>query len=135
VTAKARAQETAAAELAAIDAILEPWIWVQSYGQPYYGLPGGMATGPYRFEGIVKPDWGRMVRGTSGREGRASLMERAEDAFAALAAAGWLLTGSLDMEVSGRIAPFTQTLGGELVEPGEHYDVELKVRFEVNRPR
>ena len=48
---------------------------------------------------------------------------------------GGLLMGRLDVEVSGRIAPFTQTLGGELVEPGEQYDLELKVRFEVNRPR
>jgi hypothetical protein len=140
VTAKTRAGKTAAdaaAELAAIDAILEPWMWVQSYGQPYYGLPGGMAIGPYRFEGIVKPDLARMTRGagTTGREARAILTERAEDAFAALEAAGWMLMHGLHMEMSGNVAPFTQTLGGELVEPGEHYDLELKVRFEVNRPR
>lgn len=136
MTAKTRAGKTdAAAELAAIDAILEPWMWVQSYGQPYYGLPVGMTTGPYRFEGIVKPDLARMARGTSGREARAILAERAEDAFAALEAAGWMLMHGLRMEMSGNVAPFTQTLGGELVEPGEHYDVELKVRFEVNRPR
>lgn len=125
-----------AAELAAIDAILEPWIWVQSTGQPYHGLlTGRIATGPYRFEGIVKPDLAKMTRGTSGRAGRAILMERAEEAFEALAAAGWLLMGSVDMELASRVAPFTQTFGGELVEPGEHYDLKLKVKFEVNRPR
>jgi hypothetical protein len=125
----------AAAEIAAIDAILEPWLWVQAYGQPYYGLPGGMATGPYRFEGIVKPDLGKMTRGTSGRAGRSCLMECAEAMFDALAADGWQLMHGLSMELTGNVAPFTQTLGGELVEPGEHYDLELTVRFEVNRPR
>jgi len=128
--------DLAAAELAEINAILEPWLWVQQYGQPYHGLvTGRFATGPYHFECTVKPDYGKMIRGTRGREGRACLIDRAEEAFEALEAAGWLLTGSLDMEVTGRVAPFTQTLGGELVEKGEHYDLEMRVRFEVNRPR
>ncbi len=130
-----RTADPAAEETAAINAILEPFLWVQAYGQPYYGLPGGMATGPYRFEGIVKPDWGKMLRGSPGRAARMHLTERAEDAIEALAAAGWLLTGRLDMEIRNMVAPFTQTLGGDLVEPGEHYDFELKVQFEVNRPR
>jgi hypothetical protein len=62
-------------------------------------------------------------------------MERAEDMFEALAAAGWQLMHGLHMDLSGNVAPFTRTLGGELVEPGEHYDLELKVKFEVQRPR
>jgi hypothetical protein len=130
--------DVTSAELEAINTILEPWLWVQSYGQPYHGLlTGRIATGPYRFEGIVKPDLARMTRGagTSGREARTILTERAEDAFAALEAAGWMLIHGLHMEMSGNVAPFTQTFGGKLVEPGEHYDLELKVRFEVNRPR
>lgn len=112
-------------------------MWVHTYAQPYHGLvTGRIATGPYRFDGTVKPDLGKMTRGhATGRSARASLVERAEDAFDALAAGGWQLMRGLSMELSGNVAPFTQTLGGELVEPGEHYDLELKVRFEVQRPR
>ena len=92
-------------------------------------------AGPYTFEGIIKPDLEKAVRSTPARACRACLIERAEDALDALAAAGWQLTGGLRMEVTGRTGPFTQTYGGELVEAGEHFDVQLKVRFEVNRPR
>lgn len=128
--------DAATTELADINAILEPWMWVESYGQPYFGLAvSRIAVGPYYFEGVIKPDLEKMTRDTSGRACRACLMERAEGAIDALAAAGWLLVGALRMEVKGMTAPWTQTLGGELVERGEHYDVELKVRFEVNRPR
>lgn len=128
--------DPSAAELAEIRAILEPYLWVQSYGQPYFGkVTGRFAAGPYSFEGIVKPDYGKMLRGTPGRAGRAVLIEHAEAAIEALEAAGWLLTGSLRMELKNNVAPFTQTMGGDLVEPGEHYDLEMHVRFEVNRPR
>jgi len=134
--ARVKTTDASASELAEINAILEPYIWVQQYGRPYHGmLTGRFATGPYTFEGIVKPDYGKMLRGTPGRAGRACLIEHAEAAIEALEAAGWLLTGSLHMEITSRIAPFTQTLGGELVEKGEHYDLEMHVRFEVNRPR
>ncbi|HEV2255381.1 MAG TPA: hypothetical protein VGS06_19545 [Streptosporangiaceae bacterium] len=107
--------DPATAELAAINAILEPFLWVHSYGQPYYGLPGGVATGPYRFEGTVKPDLAKMTRGTPGRALRACLTGRAENMLDALAAAGWQLMDDLRMEVKGRTAPFTQTLAERLV--------------------
>ncbi len=126
----------ASAEIAAIHAILEPWMWVEAYGQPYHGLvTSRIASGPYSFEGIIKPDLEKMTRGTSGRACRACLTGRAEDVIDALAVAGWLLVGGLRVEVKSRTAPFTQTLDGELVEPGELYDVECKVWFEVDRPR
>ena len=125
-----------AGELAEIGAILEPWLWVQSYSQPCPGLlTGRFAVGPYTFEGIVKPDYGKMTRGASGAAGRACLIGRAEAAIGALEAAGWLLVHDLRMEITSRTAPFTQTLTGELVEKGECYDLEMRVKFQVNRPR
>jgi len=127
--------DPAAAELAEISALLEPWLWVSSCGQPYHALPVSMATGPYRFEGAVKPDLSKMTRGTPGRVARTGLIERAEEGIAALEAAGWLLMHDLHMEITSRIAPFTQTLGGELAERGECYEMVMTVRFEVNRPR
>jgi hypothetical protein len=128
--------DASAAELAEINAILEPYLWIQQYGQPYHGLlTGRLATGPYTFTGIVKPDYGKMTKGTPGRDGRAYLIGRAEAAIEAVEAAGWLLTGTLDWDLTSRTAPFTQTLTGDLVEKGEVYDMELRVRFEVNRPR
>ena len=63
------------------------------------------------------------------------MMRRAEDALSALDAAGWQLTAYPRMEIGGDILPFTQTLGGELVEPSTQGSIEMKMRFGVNRPR
>lgn len=141
VSTKAGTGKTAdasAAELAAIEAILEPWCYVMSYGQPYMGLlTGRFAAGPYRFEVIIKPDLGKVItRGAAaGREYRTELMCRAEDALSALEAAGWQLTGYPHMEFIGEVMPFSQTLTGELVQPSQQGGMALKMRFEVNRSR
>ena len=130
--------DASAAEIAAVSAVLEPWCYVVAYGQPYMGLlTGRFAAGPYSFEVIIKPDLSRVITpGTAaGREYRAEMMRRAEDALEALDAAGWQLTAYPRMEISGDIRPFTQTLAGGLVEPSTQGGIEMKMRFEVNRPR
>ena len=134
----AKTVDASAAELAAINAILEPWCYVVSHGQPYMGpITGRYAVGPYTFEVIIKPDLGRVITPgiAAGREYRAEMVRRAEEALSALDAAGWQLTGYPRMEISGDIRTFIQTLGGELAEPSTQGGVEMKVRFEVDRPR
>lgn len=126
------------AEIGSILAILDPWCYVDSYGQPYAGLlTGRFAAGPYRFEVIIKPDLSKVAAPGNGaaREYRAELMRRAEDTLDGLAEAGWQLTEYPAMEFRGKVFPFGQTLAGELVEPSRQGGIELRMRFSVDRPR
>ena len=120
-------------EIAGISAILEPYVHVEMVR--FRHLPGGPAFGPYGFETFVRADLAGITRDLTPRAARARMLEFAENAIDALAAAGWLLTGDLRMEVKGKTEPFTQTFGGDLVQAGGHYDMEFTVRFEVDRPR
>ena len=138
MTAKAQAasKATSADELAAIMAILEPWCHVDAYGQPYYGLvTGRFPAGPYSFDTMVMPEMAKAGPGVTGREIRAHLIERAENALEALASAGWHLTAYPRMEINGEVRRFAQYLDGTLAEPSVQGAISLRMRFEVDRPR
>ena len=127
----------ATTEIAAIMAILEPWLHVDTYGQPYFGLvTARIAAGPYSFDGIVKAETAKVtVPDITGRQVRAHLMERAEAALDALSEAGWELTAYPRMEIDGEVRRFAQFLDGTLAEPSKQAYTSMRMRFEVDRPR
>lgn len=132
-----QAVSLAADESQAIVTIVEPWLHVTGFGQPYPVLLV-MARGPYSIEAYAKPDLTTAVAGPGNDPARAYrrvLLDRAEDALAALADAGWQLTGYPRMEFTGDVEPFSQFLDGTLGEPSRQYGIQLTVRFQVNRPR
>ena len=127
----------ATTEIAAILAILEPRVYVDTYGQPYAGrLTGRIAAGPYGFDVTVLPETAAVIgEHITGRQVRAHLLERAEEALDALSAAGWELTAYPRMETDGEVRRFAQYLDGTLAEPSRQGGISMRMRFEVDRPR
>jgi hypothetical protein len=125
------------AEIQAIHAILEPaYGHVLVYGQPYQGLLTGHVPAPYTFEVAVLPSLEAPGMAWTAREVRAAFLKCAEDALDAVGAAGWHLTSYPRMEFTGDVERFkTDALSGKLFEPSRQYGIELKMRFEVDRPR
>ncbi len=123
-------------DIAALHAILEPaYGHVLVYGLSYAGRVTGWSGGPYTFEVMVLPPLETPGMAGTAREVRAAFLKCAEDALDAAGAAGWHLTSYPRMEFSGDVGRFrTDSLTGELIEPSRQYGIELKMRFEVDRP-
>lgn len=124
----------AAGDIAAILAIIEPYLYVEMYGQRYVSALGP-PMGPYEFDTYVKAWDGLGKLGTPGRVVRAALLDRAETALEALEAAGWHLTEYPCMEFTGLVKRFTQTLTGEVVQPSQQGEIALKMCFAVDSPK
>jgi hypothetical protein len=124
-------------ELAAIIAIVESRVYVDTCGQPYHGLlTGRIAAGPYSFDVAVLPETAKVMDpDITGRQIRAHLLERAEETLDALGAAGWHLTAYPRMEINGEVRRFAQYLDGTLAEPSKQGGISMRMRFEVDRPR
>ena len=118
-------------DIAAILAILEPYLCVDMYGQRYAPV-SGPPMGPYEFDTYVKAWDGLGKLGTSGRVVRAALLDRAETALEALETAGWHLTEYPRMEFTGIVKRFMQTLTGEVVELSQQAEIALRMRFAVD---
>ncbi len=127
-----------AQDIATVHLVVEPWLRITTYTHAYGGGLG--AEGPYSFEAEVKvaPDaplgaeWGTAE---AARAIRAHLLSRAEEALDALAAAGWHLTASPGMELSGRLTRHGLDDDGRPIQPSLHDNFSMKLRFEVDRPR
>ena len=125
---------TGSEEIAAVTALVEPWLYVDDPSRPWPTFRDA-AAGPYGFEAIVKPPEHEDMHFATAAALRSALLGRAEMALSALAAAGWQLTSYPAMEFSGRVKPFVQTLGGKLFEPAQQRGIMLRMRFAVDRPR
>lgn len=125
---------TGSEEVAAVSALVEPWLYVGTVRQPFAGLvTSRIAAGPYDFEAVALP--APQVPGESPAAVRAALLARAEAALGALDEAGWQLTSYPRMSFDGRVRPRVQTLGGKLVTPAGQYGISLEMSFAVGRPR
>lgn len=129
------ARPTGSDEIAAVSALVEPWLYAESAARPFFGahVPD-LACGPYEFEAVVKPR--NSLPGETAAGLRALLLRDAEAALERLAEAGWQLAPlRMTMEFTTRVNPLTQTISGELFKPAEQYGIELRMRFSVDRAR
>lgn len=121
-------------EIAELQALLEPLMWMEAYGSAFMGR-GAFAAAfpPYTYDGYIKAD---DLGATTAAETRRALLARAEGILEALADAGWQPTEYPDMEFTGEIVePFAQTIGGEIVRPSVQGGIRLRLRLAVDRSR
>lgn len=127
---------TGSAEIAAITAIIGPWLFADEGSVRRPMAFRDAPIGPYGFEAIVRAiepcDMPSTPAGV-----RAELLRRAEATLDALAEAGWQLSTvpDLSMTFMTEIRPLTQTLAGVMVFPAEQHGIGLKVEFSVDRAR
>lgn len=120
---------TGASEISAIAELVRPWLHVEDIKRPYTGLID-LPFGPYEFESVViAPD----EMPDTARDVRAALLARAEDALAALDAAGWHLAECPSMRFDGSLTRLVATVAGELVSPPVQHLIGLRMDFAVIR--
>ena len=107
--------------------ITEPYLWMQALMDPQH-------FGHQEISGIVKPSDGLAVLSASAQETRADLLAQADRLVAALADAGWHLTGKMRAEFTTEVRPFAQYLSGELAEPSQQGCVTCVLTLEVGTP-
>lgn len=119
-------------DIAAIHEIADPWLIISTYKQPI-DCGGMYYEGPYSFEAEVKADRDTPLEAEYGSPAaahaiRVHLISRAEDAVAALDAAGWHLTGGPRMEITSKFAQTSADLSSPHLA-----GFMLKLSFEVGR--
>lgn len=120
--------------LKAVDAIVAPWLY-GDWRSPVPPLGYLKAHPPFWFDGYVQGNLGPATKDTPAREVRAWMLQAAEDALAALNAAGWhLVMNGPAMEFSAELEPAVVTLDGKLMIPEQQHSIGLRVRFGITGP-